>query len=94
MQSANPTATKGIGRQQGKRRHALIVALLILFTGLGVAWMAKYWIEADIAAESAERLDRLASRVRNTIEQRFRTPVYGLRGLRASYFATGEMSRG
>ncbi len=51
------------------------------------------WLEAEAAAESADQFDRVASRIRNTIEQRFRTPVYGLRGLRSTVAATGELSR-
>ncbi len=90
MQPVPPSTAKAGG---GTGALAPVVALLVLLTGLGAASSAMRWVEADIAAESAERLDRLAGRVRGTIEQKFRTPVYGLRGLRATHAMGGEMTR-
>lgn len=75
------------------RIQALVVAALIFMTGLGAAWTAMRWVEAEIAAESTERLDRQAGRVRNTIEQQFGLPVYGLRGLRATFAMEGDLTR-
>ncbi|MBL8834359.1 MAG: CHASE domain-containing protein, partial [Rhodospirillales bacterium] len=90
---ALPPGGKETPRFDSARIQALVVALLVLLTGLGLATSAMRWVEADIAEESAERLDRLANRVRNAIEQKFRTPVYGLRGLRATYAMGEEMTR-
>ncbi len=81
------------GPERGGGLRALLAAAAIVAVGLGVAAAAVQWLAADAASDSAERLDRLAARVGRTIEQRFATPVYGLRGLRAAFAAQGDMSR-
>jgi CHASE1-domain containing sensor protein len=81
------------GLDRGSGLRATFAALAIVAAGLAVVAACAQWLVAEAASDSAERLDRLAARVGRTIEQRFATPVYGLRGLRASMAAHGDMSR-
>ncbi|MBI3505291.1 MAG: diguanylate cyclase [Proteobacteria bacterium] len=93
MQAVHASAAAYIRRLAGARLHALLAAAFILVAGLVAAGGAMRWLEAGIAGDSTEQLDRIANRIRDSIEQRFRTPVYGLRGLRATFAAGGEPSR-
>ena len=80
-------------RLRRERRTSAAVSLAILLAGMLLAFGAMRWLVDDMNAESTERLDRLAGRVRTTIEQRFRTPVYGLRGLASEFVAHGTPTR-
>ncbi len=80
-------------RMRTQRLISAVAAVAILIIGLAVAFASMRWIAEDIDAESYIRLDRLASRIRTTVEERFRLPVYGLRGLAASFIAHGTPDR-
>ncbi|MEJ1938844.1 CHASE domain-containing protein, partial [Nostoc sp. NIES-2111] len=66
---------------------------MILIIGLAAAFATMRWIAEDIDADAYVRLDRLAGRIRTTVDDRFRLPVYGLRGLAASFIAHGTPNR-
>ncbi len=90
-----PTAKEAVlaARMRTQRLISTVVAVAILIIGLSASFVAMRWIAEDIEADSYVRLDRLASRIRTTIDERFRLPVYGLRGLAASFVAHGTPNR-
>ncbi|MBL8807465.1 MAG: hypothetical protein JNN22_11530, partial [Rhodospirillales bacterium] len=72
---------------------SVLAAIAVLALGLLAAYGAVRYVANDAARDAHERLDRLANRVRLTIEQRIRTPIYGLNGLAASIGAHGDLTR-
>ncbi len=80
-------------RIRTQRLISAVAAVAILIIGLAASFATMRWIAEEIDDESYIRLDRLASRIRATIDERFRLPVYGLRGLAASFIAHGTPNR-
>ena len=94
MQAAKTSAAARL--RQSARKHLLttLAAVAIALCGFIVAGWTMQWLDAEATSESNDQFDRVAGRIRNTIEQRFRTPVYGLRGLRSTFAAAGDLTRG
>ncbi|MBN9498987.1 MAG: diguanylate cyclase [Alphaproteobacteria bacterium] len=80
-------------RVRTQKLISAVAAVAILVIGLSASFVTMRWITEGINDDSHIRLDRLASRVRTTIDERFRLPVYGLRGLAASFIAHGTPNR-
>ncbi len=93
MNAAHASAVSRM--KQSAHRHLLttLAALAIALCGFAVAGWTMQWLDAEATSESNEQFDRVAGRIRSTIEQRFRTPVYGLRGLRSTFAAAGDLTR-
>ena len=93
MEAAKTSAASRLKLSARAHVQMTVAAAVIALCGIGVAaWTAQKLDEA-IVEESTDQFEQVAGRIRNTIEQRFRTPVYGLRGLRSAFAASGEVTR-
>jgi diguanylate cyclase (GGDEF)-like protein/PAS domain S-box-containing protein len=93
MEAGKTSAARRMKLSARAHVQMTVAAAAIALCGIGVAaWTAQKLDEA-IVEESADQFAQVAGRIRNTLEQRFRTPVYGLRGLRSTFAAAGDLTR-
>ncbi|MBI1245165.1 MAG: diguanylate cyclase [Alphaproteobacteria bacterium] len=89
----NAAIARGVKAPRYGAAASIIIPAVVLAVGLALAFFTARFLADDAAQEAHERLDRLANRVRTTIEQRLVFPLYGLRGLNAAFAARGDLTR-
>ena len=73
-------------------RSAALPAAVCLF-GVAVAAASGLWLQREIEAQAQAAFERKVERVADAVAQRFRQPVYGLRGMNAFYAASLRVDR-
>ncbi|MDT8989637.1 CHASE domain-containing protein [Curvibacter sp. APW13] len=74
------------------RRRALAMALGAQVLGLALTGGLLHWKMQDAQQEQDTELQWRVGRLSQEIERRFTQPLYGLRGLRATYASTSDMT--